>query len=211
MIEVERKFTVGGDDEKRLLEGADFLLEKTLMDVYYDTPDYALSTKDMWLRTRDGRWELKVPLMERTGVRRAMDQYDELEDEVKIRAAIGFPEGGNMGEDLRARGYAPFCAIETVRRKYRKGEFTIDMDTAKIWGDIPGSSGREPELVYAIGEIELMVNAKEEIADAYEKILAFADAHHLAPAPTRGKGVEYLKRKKPEHYQALVRAGVVVE
>ena len=51
MIEVERKFTVGGDDEKRLLEGADFLLEKTLMDVYYDTPDYALSTKDMWLRT----------------------------------------------------------------------------------------------------------------------------------------------------------------
>ena len=87
MIEVERKFTVGGDDEKRLLEGADFLLEKTLMDVYYDTPDYALSTKDMWLRTRDGRWELKVPLMERTGVRRAMDQYDELEDEVKTARA----------------------------------------------------------------------------------------------------------------------------
>ena len=54
-----------------------------------------------------------------------------------------------------------------------------------------------------------MVNDKSEVESAIEKIMDFAKSQNLTIAPVRGKVIEYLKRTKPNHYQALVQAGVV--
>jgi len=196
MIEVEKKFLLSEGDEARLLAGAEFLAEKSFTDIYYDTADYSLSVKDTWLRARDGRFELKVAMYSSTG--RLVDQYDELEDEVKIREALHLEAGGDFTEVMARAGYLSFCTCQTTRRKYSKNGFIIDLDSVDF-GDF----------TYNIGEIELMVHEKSDIDGAIEKILAFAKEHGLAMAPVRGKVREYLERKRPAHYQALVKAGII--
>lgn len=77
MIEVEKNFAIGPEDKKCLTEGATLLARKVFTDVYYDSPDYALTGNDFWLRTREGKFELKVP--QNTGhiKDRITDQYEE--------------------------------------------------------------------------------------------------------------------------------------
>ncbi len=95
-------------------------------------------------------------------------------------------------------GYLPFCTCQTERRKYKKGQFIIDLDLV-IFQDF----------TYNISEIELMVNEKSEIESAIEKIIDFAKEQNLTITPVRGKVIEYLKQAKPNHYQILVEKGVV--
>ena len=63
-IEVERKFEPPADLEEldRCVRGAggERLGEESFTDVYYDTPEFALARRDVWLRCREGFWELKV-------------------------------------------------------------------------------------------------------------------------------------------------------
>ena len=196
MIEVEKKFILNEQDKERLTKNAQFLNERVFTDVYYDTEIFSLTSKDKWLRSRDGRFELKLPLHD--GADRLADQYDELEDEQKIREALNLPSNGNLSDDLVKTGYSPFCTCKTTRRKYEKEPFIIDLDIVDF-----------QDFTYNIGEIELMVNDKSEIEGAIEKIMTFAKEQNLAIAPVRGKVIEYLKRAKPNHYQALVQAKVV--
>lgn len=126
------------------------------------------------------------------------DQYDELTDEPKIREVLGLPSGGSFADDLAKAGLSPFCSYKTTRRKYKKEPFIVDLDTVDF-----------QDFTYNIGEIELMVHEKSEIENAIKKIIVFAKERRLTPAPVRGKVAEYLKRFRPSHYRALVRAGVV--
>ena len=196
MIEVEKKFILNEQDKERLTKEAQFLNERVFTDTYYDTEIFSLTTKDKWLRSREGRLELKLPLHK--GVDRLADQYDELEDEQKIRKALNLPYNGNLADDLVKAGYFPFCTCKTTRRKYKKEQFIIDLDIVNF-----------QDFIYNIGEIEMMVNEKSEIEKAIEKIMYFAKSQNLTIAPVRGKVIEYLKRTKPNHYQALVLAKVV--
>ena len=196
MIEVEKKFILNEQDKERLTKEAQFLNERVFTDTYYDTEIFSLTTKDKWLRSREGRFELKLPLHK--GVYRLADQYDELEDEQKIRKALNLPSNGNLADDLAKAGYFPFCTCKTTRRKYKKEQFIIDIDIVNF-----------QDFIYNIVEIELMVNEKSEIEKAIEKIMYFAKSQNLTIAPVRGKVIEYLKRTKPNHYQALVLAKVV--
>lgn len=196
MIEVEKKFLFTDGESAALTKNAEFLGEKIFTDNYYDTADYKLTTKDIWLRERDGKWELKVGLIKNG--KRVADQYDEIENEADIRRTLALSEGGELHSVLAENGYESFCVCKTTRRKYRKENFIIDMDAVDY-----------RDFAYSLGEIELMVKEKSEIEVAVAKILEFAKAHHLTIAPVRGKGIEYLKRKKPEHYHALIAAGVV--
>ena len=54
-----------------------------------------------------------------------------------------------------------------------------------------------------------MVDSESGIKKAEEKILAFAKEHGFTKALDTGKVVEWIRRKDPNHYQALKRAGVV--
>ena len=196
MIEVEKKFILNEQNKERLTKDAQFLNERVFTDIYYDTEFFSLTSKDKWLRSREGRFELKLPLHE--GVDRLADQYDELEDESKIRKALNLPSNGKFADDLAKAGYSPFCTCKTTRRKYKKEQFIIDLDIVDF-----------QDFSYNIGEIELMVNDKSEIENAIEKIMTFAKSQNLTIAPVRGKVIVYLKRSRQNHYQALVRVGVV--
>jgi len=196
MIEIEKKFILNDEDKERLIKDTNFLNEMIFTDVYYDTNDFLLTSNDKWLRSREGRFELKISL--RQGAEILIDQYDEIEDEQKIKEVLNLTPVGSLADALVKAGYAPFCKCKTTRRKYRIEPFTIDIDIVDF-----------QDFIYNVGEIELMVSEKSEIERAIDKIMFFAKKHNLTIAPARGKVVEYLKRMKPLHYQALIRTGVV--
>ncbi|MBI3335122.1 MAG: CYTH domain-containing protein [Candidatus Portnoybacteria bacterium] len=196
MIEVEKKFILNEQDKERLTKDAKFLNERVFTDIYYDTKIFSLTSNDKWLRSREGVFELKLPL--HNGVERLADQYDELGDGQKIRQALNLPPNKNLADDLIKAGYFPFCTCKTTRRKYKRDSFIIDFDIVDF-----------QDFTYNIGEIELMVSDKSEIEGATKKIMDFAKAQNLTVAPVRGKIIEYLKRVKPNHYQILVKKNVV--
>lgn len=196
MIEVEKKFTLSKDDKARVVQGAEFLGEKSFRDTYYDTSDFALTTSDKWLRLRGDRFELKLPMNEGKGASsRRLDQYEELDTDEAILQALNLSLNGSLKQTLKVNGYEPFSTFTTTRKKYKKGDFTIDLD--------------EMDFGYSIAEIELMVEGQSEMQKALERILAFAREHGLSVAPVRGKVIEYIKRNNPVHYKALEAAGVL--
>lgn len=201
MIEVEKKFLFTPEQESQLLEGAVFFGEKILIDVYYDADAFALTSKDWWLRTRDGRFELKIALPHAGGF--AGDIYDEVEDELRIREILKLTRDGDLRAALEAAGYHVFARCQTTRRKYEKDGFHIDCDVATF----PDVS----DFTHRIAEIELMVYDDSMIGAAGARIAKFAELYGLSFGSHHGKIVEYLFRFRPEHYAALVRAGVVRE
>ncbi|MBS3176202.1 CYTH domain-containing protein [Candidatus Woesearchaeota archaeon] len=198
MIEVEQKFSLGERVKQSLLKGAKFISEKTFTDCYYDTADYALTRKDIWLRSREGSFELKVGANQDRG--NSVMSYIELTDEQSIRGFLKIPQTGSLEEYLQQHGYVPFCTAITTRRKYQKGKFMIDLDIVDF-----------RDFQYSICEIELMVENQSQIQKAKEEIVAFARLHQIPVREVRGKVVEYLLRMRQDHYRALVEAGVVSE
>jgi thiamine-triphosphatase len=196
MIEVEKKIQFTPEQIERLIDGAEFLGEKEIADAYYDNSSYSLSSNDMWLRCRDGNFELKLPMHQ--GESKLIDQYEEIENEDLIREIFAIPKLKSFVEDLSDLGHTPFCEFVTTRKKYRKGKFIIDLDFVQY-----------SDFDYNIGEIELMVENKNEINSAIVEIEKFAGEHGLLIGPVRGKVIEYLKRKRPDHYQMLFEAGVL--
>ena len=198
MIEVEKKFILLKDQEKSLVDGAEFLGEKVFTDVYYDTEDFSLTRNDKWLRARENKFEFKISLDSRAG--REMDLYDEIEDEGEIRKRLNLSDGKNMDEALLENGYSKFCICKTTRKKYKKDGFGIDIDFVDF-GDFN----------YELAEIEIMVNDKSETQVALDQIISFAKSNNLTIGYVRGKVIEYLLKKKPKHFHALVESGVVRE
>jgi len=194
-IEVEKKFILTAESEQRLLADATFLAEKRISDAYYDTKDFRLSTSDRWLRKRDGQWELKLPIRTGSQDQYGVDQYHELTDEADIRKALNVPAKETLADDLAAHGYTPFARYVTVRRKYRKGPFTIDVD--------------ETDFGFREVEVEVMVESEQEVPEATGRIVTFAREHGLDLAPLYGKTIEYIRRHNPTQYEALSRAGVL--
>lgn len=193
MIEVERKFIINKENVDSLTKNAEFLREIVFTDTYYDTPDYKLTTKGIWLRKRNGKFELKIPL----GNREQIDQYEEIETEDGIKKELKL-NGKDLSEGLQKSGFKEFCTCTTARKKYKNGQFTIDLDKVEFENQ-----------TYHIGEIELMVEKESEMEKALQQISEFAKSKKLTFEPVRGKVVEYLKRFKPEHYKALLNAGVI--
>jgi adenylate cyclase class IV len=198
MFEVEKKFILTEVQKTKLLGGAEFLGEKIFTDVYFDNEQFSLGTNDMWLRKRGEAFELKLPMRE--GGQEMINKYHEIEGEMAIREIFAIPVVENFVKDLASFGHTPFCEFRTIRKKYHKAGFGIDLDIADF-GDWQ----------YEVAEIELMVEKKEDMKEAEEKIFAFAKKHELELGHVAGKLVEFLKRKMPERYKALLQAGVVKE
>jgi adenylate cyclase class IV len=196
MIEIEKKFILNEQEKERLIKDAEFLSERVFTDIYYDTEKFLLTSQDKWFRSREGKFELKLPLHKKR--EKLADQYDEIEDEQKIKQVLNLPLNKNLADNLIKVGYFPFCTCKTTRRKYKKELFIIDLDIVDF-----------QDFTYNIGEIELMVNDKSEVEGAIKKIMNFAKTHNLTVAPVRGKIIEYLKRVKQNHYQTLVKKNVV--
>ncbi|NTW27195.1 MAG: CYTH domain-containing protein [Candidatus Moranbacteria bacterium] len=199
MFEVEKKFKLSAEESKRLLTDAEFVSEKTFTDVYYDTADYALTRNDIWLRKRGEQFELKLLMHDPVGDK-PTQQYQEIEGEEKIREIFSLPPMKDFLSDITDFGYAAFCECQTTRKKYTKEGFILDIDKVDC-GDF----------LYEVAEIELLVEKKEQMNEAAEKIEKFATKNGLEKKYIHGKVIEYLFQKKPAHFQALVDAGIIRE
>jgi hypothetical protein len=126
--EVERKFIVTPEIERRLLARC-VPITRSFTDEYYDIEkSYDLSTKDLWLRRRDQTWELKWP-MANTNISglAGIDFYNESCDiktisEVVLdctNASALQTAGSSALTDWVSKGVlAPFAEITTVRETY---------------------------------------------------------------------------------------------
>ncbi len=195
MFEVEKKFILTKEQEKALTEGAQFLGEKKFTDIYYDDLNYILTGQDLWLRQRDGKFELKIPMNKKLK-ERVSDQYKELETDGEILEYFQPGAGGTLMEFMAKNEFNPFCTVTTTRRKYKKDGFGIDLDLT--------------DFGYNIAEIELMAESAENMDEATAAIIAFAKKHNIpAVDHVRGKVAEYLRINNPEHLEKLIVLGVI--
>lgn len=195
MIEVEKGFNLTEEQERALIDGAEFLGEKKFTDVYYDDTQYSLTLSDHWLRKRDGRFELKVS-MNKPLEERISDQYEELESDEAILQYFKAEAGKTMASFLEEKNYKPFCTVvTTTRRKYRKEGFNIDLDAM--------------DFGYACAEIELMIEDASSMEEATQSIIQFAAKHGITEGNKWGKVIEYVKRNNPAHFQAFIDAGII--
>ena len=197
MIEIEKKFILTKEQEENLIKDSEFLGEKKFTDTYYDDSNYSLTTKDIWLRSRDGKFELKIPMNVSTE-ERVSDQYREIENENEIKEYFKFDNSKSILELLNKKEYKPFCVITTMRRKYKKEEFIIDLDIM--------------DFGHRLAEIEFMTKNESKIQEATNAIIKFAEKYNITSdnaTSVRGKVVEYLRRNNPKHFQALIEAEVI--
>lgn len=101
----------------------------------------------------------------------------------------------SLPKSLAENEITPFAKIVSQRKKFKKGEFIFDFDIT--------------DFGYSICEIELLVKDKSEINIAAKKIEKFAKEINFENRPVKGKLIEYIYRNRSEHYQALVKAGVI--
>jgi len=185
MIEVERKFRPTEEQLAKLLEGAEFLGEKNLHDIYYDYPDYRLLKKHIFLRKRNDGFELKTE-NEQADTHKELSLYNETEDEEEIKKF--FNTIGPI-EVFIEKNLEKSREFKTTRRKYKKGEFNIDVD--------------DLDFGYKCIEIELLVEDDSKIEEAKNKIINFAQNYGLSMEKVPSKRQEYLRIKKPEVYKEL--------
>lgn len=178
MIEVEKRYQLTDEQERVMLEGAEFQGEKTIHDAYYDYPDYRLTKKAIRLRKRGERFELKI--RKEAGVDGEVENEKEIADYFDLNESVTKFVEQNL---IKVIGYT------TTRRKYKKAGFTIDIDDA--------------DFGYKICEIELLVNEDNEVGEAISEIKEFAEKYGFENQKTLPKRVEYLKRFKPEVYREL--------
>lgn len=195
MIEVEKKYPLDPGDRERITKDRVPLQTVTLVDTYYDDDVFSISTKDRWLRKRNGAFELKVPLHSASATERDADQFDEIEDEDGIRTFLNITQRGSLDEDIARAGYGPFGTIVTTREKYRIGDLTLDLDAI--------------DYGYELCEIECMVERPEDMDSAIEKVRSCARSLGLVERPLKGKVFEYINRTNPRHFKALVDAGLI--
>jgi adenylate cyclase class IV len=197
MIEVEKKFEIEKSKLEKLLEGANFVGEKSITDSYYDNSSYSLTLNNIWLRKRDGKFQLKLPTKEEAENPTSLfEKFHELETDEEIAKHFGWKlTDSSLEELLLSHEYKPFTEFISNRRKYRKGDFIIDIDSTNFG--------------YNIMEVELLVDDGSMLQEAQDRIKEFADTFSLEIKYIRGKLIELLYRKNREHFNALVKAGIV--
>ena len=180
MIEVEKKFQPTDEQLASLLKDAQFLGEKINHDVGYDYPDYRLLKKEIRLRNRNGSFELKI-----SKHKEASEVSHEIENKKEIERYFNTDNFEKFVKD----NLVIIVEIKTKRKKYKKGDFIIDID--------------ELDFGYKVVEIELMVQKEDQIKDAQEKIMNLAKEYGLETKKLPGKRKEYFRLVKPEIYKKL--------
>ncbi len=192
MIEVEKKFILTSEQSARLIADATLVGKKEITDVYYDNATYDLTRGDKWLRKRNSRFELKLPIGDNDS---GVFIYNELENDAEICRTLGLDDSSPLEAVLKKAGYNPFCVCKTTRTKYTLGEFNLDLDKAEF-----------DDFEYEVAEIELMAESEEYTKAAERKIEKIAASYGLSNEGVRGKIVAYIARKRPQHFEALKQA-----
>ena len=186
MIEIEKKFEASEEDIGRITEDAKFIKESINKDTYYDREGFPLVKNNIFLRKRNGRFELKLYVAEK-GSR--VDKYLELEDDETIKSKLNIPAQKDIDEYLAENEYVPFGSWETKRRRFEKDGFTIDVDSV--------------DFGHNVVEIELMIEEGEDTNEAADKILNFAKTIRLEEDKQEGKVMVFIKRNNPTAYEEI--------
>lgn len=196
-IEVEIKVPLEGDFRERLLAGAVLVRRVELRDVYFDDASFSLTLADKWLRERNGKFELKQPPEGGSRIgETAVQRYVEVSCDGEILSALGLLEGDDMAEVLRRAGIKPFAVIKSVRQKFKRKKFAIDID--------------ETEFGYSLAEVELMAKDEQGVEEAQKEIMAFLAECGIGDVKRQlGKVAVYLRENSPEHFKKLVMRGVI--
>lgn len=176
MIEVEKKFSIDEAVIKRIEVDAEYISTVVYHDALFDDDHYSLISKDIWLRTRNGQVELKLPETDHSA---GVDVYSEISGEDNVIKALDV-------RDLSS--YKPISKLTTIRKKFKLGEFNIDIDSV---------SSELDDFVYDLMEVELMVASKDEIDFAMKRISAFANEYGLTNSAD-GKNIAYFKKHRPD-------------
>ncbi|XP_071341900.1 thiamine-triphosphatase isoform X2 [Trachinotus anak] len=209
-VEVERKFVCSSDTLKTLEEIGVCVGHQQFRDQYFDTPQFDLTLRNMWLRKREGCWELKCPPAAVNGTEeRSAGQseaaamctcYKEIsslpEIQLRVREVIRDTETGvsNLDESWLSRmNLVCFAEFTTVRQS-----FTVEEEGVKIDLD-------QADFGYHVGEVETLMPEGGDVQAALERIDRAAQRLGLtSDQQVEGKMSVYLKRNHPEHYTKLL-------
>lgn len=188
-IEVEAKFRFEAAAVARLrgATGAREVGRRAFTDEYFDTRDYALTRRDVWVRRREGEWQAKVGARERGD---GVDVYEEVEGKEAVREVV-----------KDAGALESFVTLRTERRSlevpFSGRVVRVDLDEVSPYD-------------YRIGECEVQASSDSGVEEARGLVRSFC-AHFALDCspPMYGKVLAALKDHRPEHFAALERSGLV--
>lgn len=191
MIEVERKFRVS-QETRSMLEQMSLSTTFVELEDCYLSEELAL--EDMWLRQRNGIWELKVPVASDRTKRLGAMVYREL-----VGPAVWHELSPIKVED----GLLPYATIRTERTQlkclWKTEEIAVVLDVCTS----------EDGFRYSVGELEILVHRDSEVEGAANALDQFADSLNLqTQSDTDGKLLAYLKEKNESLYHALALKGL---
>lgn len=185
MLEIEVKARLGDpkNTERSIIAlGAVPLGIEKHVDTYYSAPhcDFGETDEALRIRVVDGKYFLtyKGPKLDRVSKTRK-------EFEVEIN------DVGTIGNILSSLGFQPVATIVKKRKKYRLGNFSIDLDEVKNLGSFI--------------EIELMVKSQDNHEEKVESIFKFLDKIGIGRASTIRKSyLELLKENSTGNCSSLI-------
>ncbi|CAL8292169.1 unnamed protein product [Lota lota] len=238
-VEVEQKFVCDAGTRKTLEEiGAVCIGQREFHDQYFDTPDFDLTLRDIWLRKRKDSWELKCPTAagktEGTSGEQRVEaspcsRYKEItslpEIKFKVKEVLKHCADGSINMDplpdrlvMAERvnheeqgGPEGFCASWAGELNLLCfAEFTTARRSFTLEEEGVQIDLDQADFGYSVGEIEVLVPDGQDVGSALEKIERVA----LKLGLTRNLRVEgkmhvYLRRYCPEHYAKLQRAHIL--
>ena len=186
MIEVEKKFQPTKEQLASFLSDAEFLGETENIDIYYDLPDFSFFKKEMRLRKRNNDYELKIEIPKSPTSKATYNQ--EITEPIEILERMGFDKNDSL-EKVIEKNLSVLCTIKTKRKKYKMGDFHIDLD--------------ETDYGFNMLEVELMVENENETMEAEKKILNLVEPFGFEIKKQPGKVSECLRLTRPEVYKAI--------
>lgn len=179
----------------------------------------------------EGKWQLKIRRRSSEGDDSAAVAYEEIEGKAALnRVTEILASTDSVGVDVEEHECAadapvapndlvPFAQFETTRSSWvmdKKTAAITSSDYLDLSVDIDAT-----DFGYGVGEVEALLNKGDDMADARKRIgrlvaeiCAASDQTEPAPSstsgklPTVGKLETYLMKKRPEHYDAIINAGI---
>ncbi len=194
--EIEQQFLPTVEIKDSLTRDSTQLETTVFDDIYFDDANVSVLSQDLWLRTRDGVYQLKVPLRKQAR-RLVTKQYREIYDERSIAERLGLNTNVSLTEALEQADINPICELTTQRENWQNGQFNIALDVVTA-----------PDFSYDIGEIEVTGDEKLDADATVAEIQAFATKYGIVVERVLGKVRAYFKQKRPELFALLVERGV---
>jgi adenylate cyclase class IV len=186
MIEIEKKLNPSNESVELIKNDAIFISSKIMNGILYDYENFSLIKDDVWLRKRNGKFDLKVS-RDKDRKNRFLDIYDEIKDESKICEALNI-------KSIAEENFIEVANLITKRGKYKLGEINIDFDFVTSAHD---------DFAYQLMEVELMVEIEVEVPAALEKIKRLMNRYGIPDKSATAKIMQYFHEKKRHIFDAI--------